>query len=155
MGTINHLIELVSVGIEVLAAAVILAAIVSFVFTKGAVRYLFQRATASTVGTSSTTESTKPSLGKPLLIALELLVAADVLRTVLLEPNLYNVATLALLILVRTFLSWSMRLEMDGRWPWQPEHRDTMRGVSERRSNSLQPRRERTHQFTGDAKGLP
>jgi uncharacterized membrane protein len=155
VGTINHLIELVSVGIELLAAAVILAAIVSFALTKGAVRYLFQRGTAGTLGTSSTAENTKPSLGKPLLIALELLVAADVLRTVVLEPTLYNVATLALLILVRTFLSWSMRLEMDGRWPWQPEHRGTIRRVNQRRSNSLQPRAERTHQFTGDAKGLP
>jgi uncharacterized membrane protein len=113
--TIRHLIEWTSVGIEVAAAAVIVAAIVSLALTRGAVRNLFQR------GPACTAERYKHSLGKPLLMALELLVAADVLRTVVLEPTLDNVVGLALLILVRTFLSWSMRVEMDGRWPWQPK----------------------------------
>lgn len=115
METIRHVIEWTSVGIEVVAVAVIVAAIVSLVLTRGAVRYLFQRSATDAA------ESYKHSLGKPLLLALELLVAADVLRTVVLEPTLDNVAALALLILVRTFLSWSMRVEMDGRWPWQPK----------------------------------
>jgi uncharacterized membrane protein len=115
LGTIRHLIEWTSVGIEVLAVAVIVAAIVSLALTRGTVRYLLQRSTSSTPGDGEN----KPSLSKPLLMALELLVAADVLRTVVLEPTLYNVVALALLILVRTFLSWSMRVEIDGRWPWQ------------------------------------
>jgi len=113
LGTIRHLIEWTSVGIEVLAVAVIVAAIVSLALTRGTVRYFLQRSTSPGDG------ETKPSLSKPLLMALELLVAADVLRTVVLEPTLYNVVALALLILVRTFLSWSMRVEIDGRWPWQ------------------------------------
>ena len=117
MGTIRHLIEWTSVGIELLAVAVIVAAIVSLALTRGAVRYLLQRRTSGTQGDAEN----KPSLSKPLLMALELLVAADVLRTVVLEPTLNNVIALALLILVRTFLSWSMRVEMDGRWPWQPK----------------------------------
>ena len=117
MGTIRHLIEWTSVGIEVLAVAVIVAAIVSLALTRGAVRDLLQRSTPGTQGDAEN----KPSLSKPLLMALELLVAADVLRTVVLEPTLNNVVALALLILVRTFLSWSMRVEMDGRWPWQPK----------------------------------
>jgi uncharacterized membrane protein len=117
VGTIRHLIEWTSVGIELLAVAVIVAAIVSLALTRGAVRYLLQRSTSGTQGDAEN----KPSLSKPLLMALELLVAADVLRTVVLEPTLNNVIALALLILVRTFLSWSMRVEMDGRWPWQPK----------------------------------
>lgn len=117
MGTIRHLIEWTSVGIEVLAVAVIVAAIVSLALTRGVVRYLIQRSTSGTPGA----DENKPSLSKPLLMALELLVAADVLRTVVLEPTLDNVKALALLILVRTFLSWSMRVEMDDRWPWQPK----------------------------------
>jgi uncharacterized membrane protein len=117
VGTIRHLIEWTSVGIEVLAVAVIVAAIVSLALTRGVVRYLIQRSTSGTPGAAEN----KPSLSKPLLMALELLVAADVLRTVVLEPTLNNVIALALLILVRTFLSWSMRVEMDGRWPWQPK----------------------------------
>ena len=98
-----------------LAVTVIVAAIFSLALTKGAVRYLLQIGTA---GTFMVAES-RPSLSKPLLMALELLVAADVLRTVVLEPTLNNVVALALLILVRTFLSWSMRAEIDGHWPWQ------------------------------------
>lgn len=116
METIRHLIEWTSVGIEVIAVAVIVTGIVSLAFSRGAVRYLFLRSTASTVGAA---EGYKHSLGKPLLVALELLVAADVLRTVVLEPTLNNVVALGLLILVRTFLSWSMRVEMEARWPWQ------------------------------------
>ena len=116
METIRHLIDWTSVGIEVLAIAVIVTGIVSLALSRGAVRYLFQRSTASTVGAP---EGNKHSLGKPLLVALELLVAADVLRTVVLEPTLSNVVALGLFILARTFLSWSMRVEMEGRWPWQ------------------------------------
>jgi uncharacterized membrane protein len=59
-------------------------------------------------------------LGRALLIGLEILVAADVVRTVALEPTLVNVATLGLLVIIRTFLSWSIVLEVEGRWPWQP-----------------------------------
>jgi uncharacterized membrane protein len=53
------------------------------------------------------------------LLGLELLVAADVVRTVALEPTLKNVGVLGLLVLIRTFLSWSLTVEMEGRWPWQ------------------------------------
>jgi uncharacterized membrane protein len=58
-------------------------------------------------------------LGYALLLGLEILVAADVVRTVALEPTLVNVATLGLLVIIRTFLSWSIVLEVEGRWPWQ------------------------------------
>ena len=62
----------------------------------------------------------KHSLGRTLLLGLEILVAADVVRTVALEPTIQNVATLGLLVVVRTFLSWSLVVEIENRWPWQP-----------------------------------
>lgn len=65
----------------------------------------------------------KHSLGAGLLLGLEILVAADVIRTVALEPTLENVITLGLLVVVRTFLSWALILEVEGRWPWQPVSR--------------------------------
>ena len=49
--------------------------------------------------------------------------AADVVRTVALEPTLNNVAILGLLVVVRTFLSWSMTVELEGSWPWQRANR--------------------------------
>ena len=60
-------------------------------------------------------------LGRVLLLGLEILVAADIVRTVALEPSFQNVAVLGLLVLVRTFLSWSIVVEIEGRWPWQPK----------------------------------
>ena len=60
-------------------------------------------------------------VGKALLLGLELLVAADIIRTVALEPTLLNVGILSLLVVVRTFLGWTLSLEIEGRWPWQAE----------------------------------
>ena len=60
-------------------------------------------------------------LGKALSLGLEFLVAADVIRTVTLAPTFSNIGVLAAIVLTRTFLSWSLVVEMEGRWPWQPE----------------------------------
>ncbi|MFC9917556.1 DUF1622 domain-containing protein [Agromyces binzhouensis] len=58
-------------------------------------------------------------LGRGILIGLELLVAADIIRTVAVEPTLESVGVLALIVVIRTFLSWSLEVEISGRWPWQ------------------------------------
>lgn len=58
-------------------------------------------------------------LGRSILLGLELLVAADIIRTVAVSPTLESVAALAVIVLIRTFLSWSLELEITGRWPWQ------------------------------------
>ncbi|MFE5672364.1 DUF1622 domain-containing protein [Agromyces sp. NPDC056523] len=58
-------------------------------------------------------------LGRGILVGLELLVAADIIRTVAVTPTLESVAVLALIVLIRTFLSWSLAVEITGRWPWQ------------------------------------
>ena len=59
-------------------------------------------------------------LAKSLLLSLEILIAADVIRTVILEPDLNKILGLGLLVLIRTYLSLSLMVEMEGRWPWQP-----------------------------------
>lgn len=58
-------------------------------------------------------------LGRSILLGLELLVAADIIRTVAVTPTLEGVGVLAVIVLIRTFLSWSLELEITGRWPWQ------------------------------------
>ena len=63
-------------------------------------------------------------LGRSILLGLELLVAADIVRTVAVAPTFEGVGVLALIVLVRTFLSFTLELETTGRWPWQKE-RDT------------------------------
>ena len=104
------LIELAAQAIEAFAVAIIVIAIVH-----GSVRYLFH----ITKRVEDAYEQYKIQLGKALLLGLEFLVAADVVKTVVLEPTLQNVAILGLLVIIRTFLSWSLVVEIEGRWPWQ------------------------------------
>jgi uncharacterized membrane protein len=58
-------------------------------------------------------------LGGVILLGLEILVVADLVRTVIVEPTLSSVAALGLLVLVRTLLSWSITVEVEGTWPWK------------------------------------
>lgn len=59
------------------------------------------------------------SLGKAILLGLELLVAGDIIKTVAVSPTLENMAVLGAIVAIRTFLSFSLELEINGRWPWQ------------------------------------
>lgn len=58
-------------------------------------------------------------LGRSILLGLEFLIAGDIVRTVAVEPTLENVGVLALIVLVRTALSFVLEVEITGRWPWQ------------------------------------
>jgi uncharacterized membrane protein len=127
---IHQLIEWAALGVEVLAVAVIVAGVVFVVLTRGTVRYLFR------LQEHEAYESYKQQLGRPLLLGLELLVAADVIRTVALAPTLDNVAVLGLLVLVRTMLSWSLAVEIEGRWPWQAKPSPPSDSVSPKENKS-------------------
>jgi uncharacterized membrane protein len=61
----------------------------------------------------------RQQLGRTILLGLELLVAADIVRTVAVTPTIRSVSVLAVIVLIRTFLSFSLELEITGRWPWQ------------------------------------
>ena len=67
----------------------------------------------------------RQDLGRAILLGLEFLVAGDIIRTVVVAPTLENVVILGLIVLIRTFLSMAMQLELEGRWPWQ--HADAIR----------------------------
>ena len=58
-------------------------------------------------------------LGRSILLGLEFLVAADIIRTVAVDPTFYSVGVLAIIVIIRTFLSFTLELEITGRWPWQ------------------------------------
>jgi uncharacterized membrane protein len=58
-------------------------------------------------------------LGRSIVLGLELLVAADIIRSVAIDPTFVSVGVLGLIVLVRTFLSWSLEVEINGEWPWQ------------------------------------
>jgi len=61
----------------------------------------------------------RQDLGRAILLGLEFLVAGDIIRTVVVSPTLDNVVVLGLIVLIRTFLSMALQLEVEGRWPWQ------------------------------------
>jgi uncharacterized membrane protein len=63
--------------------------------------------------------SFRAALARALLLGLEILIAADVVRTAALSPTILNFEALGVLVIVRTFLSWSIVVEIEGRWPWQ------------------------------------
>jgi uncharacterized membrane protein len=102
-------IELAALGIEILAVVIIVTAVV---FGTGRFLVHVQQHVDDAYNLY------KVHLAKSLLLGLEFLVAADIVRTVALEPTLHNVGILGLLVLVRTFLSWSIVVEIEGRWPW-------------------------------------
>jgi uncharacterized membrane protein len=109
-------IEYAALLIELLAVSIIVIAIIFAL-----ARYLWRYATRRME--NDLYHQLKVSLGKALLLGLEFLVAADIIRTVALEATLESVIVLGLLVLIRTFLSWALVVEIDGRWPWQQTKR--------------------------------
>ena len=107
----KHLVELVGDLGDVLGVAII-----ALGTTWGAIRFLLaacqKRATEGY-------EAYRLQIVRTLLLGLEVLVAADIIRTVAISPSLSSVAVLAAIVAIRTFLSWSLILEIEGRWPWQ------------------------------------
>lgn len=73
----------------------------------------------------------RADIGRGILVGLEVLVAADIIATVAIEPTLDSLAVLAGIVAIRTFLSLSLEVEVSGRWPWQ----QTAREVSERQQS--------------------
>ena len=61
----------------------------------------------------------RQDLGRAILLGLEFLIAGDIIRTMGVAPTLENVFILALIVVIRTFLSMALQLEVEGRWPWQ------------------------------------
>ncbi|GAA1972445.1 DUF1622 domain-containing protein [Terrabacter lapilli] len=72
----------------------------------------------------------RQQLGRTILLGLELLVAADIIRTVAVTPTLSSVLVLAIIVLIRTFLSFSLELEITGRWPWQKDPTEDRTGTT-------------------------
>jgi len=58
-------------------------------------------------------------MGRSIVLGLEFLIAGDIIRTVIVSPTLESVAVLAVIVLVRAFLTMTLTLEIEGRWPWQ------------------------------------
>jgi len=112
METIDHLVECVALGVELLAVAIV---VIASIFGTG--RFLFHLHKKS----EAAYVQYKVHLGKALLLSLELMVAADIIETVALTPTFESVAALGLLVVIRTLLSWTITIEIEERLPWRPK----------------------------------
>ena len=103
-----------SVGL-VIDAAGVLTIVAAMVFaTVRFVRLVFRRG-----GGKDPYRAFRHDLGRGILLGLEFLVAADIIRTVAIAPTMHSVLVLGLIVLIRTFLSTALEVELEGRWPWR------------------------------------
>ena len=110
-----ELIELSIRLIEIIAIAVILFALIY-----GMGRYLF-RIIRNRKWRREDYVELRGTLARALMLGLEILVAADIIKTVTLDNSLQSVAVLFLLVITRIILSWSLVVETENRWPWQKQ----------------------------------
>jgi uncharacterized membrane protein len=98
-------------AVEIAGVAVLLfgAAIASAVFLGGWRRD----------GLGDAYHAYRANLGRAILLGIEFLIIADIIRTVTLELNLPNLAALGAIVLIRTFLSMALEVEIGGTWPWR------------------------------------
>jgi uncharacterized membrane protein len=115
-------IEFAGMGVMLIGG---LAALVAFL-----VRLARRRAHAGG-GFEPTYRDLRADLGRAILLGLEFLVAADIIGTVAVAPTFTNLGVLGLIVVIRTFLSFSLELEISGRWPWQhPASQAPARGAA-------------------------
>lgn len=111
---VAELVEHVGEGVEVVGVAVIVLGVVASMIAFAAVWIPREPADVAY-------RHVRRSLGRSILLGLEILVAGDIIRTVALEPTFTSVGVLGIVVLIRTFLSFALEVEITGRWPWQGE----------------------------------
>jgi uncharacterized membrane protein len=109
---VDSALEWISTGIEIAGVAIIVIGAVT-------ATALFLRNGLSAGNWARSFDGYRANLGRGILLGLELLVAADIIGTVAVTPSLENLAVLGAIVLIRTFLSFSLEVEIEGRWPWQ------------------------------------
>ena len=106
-----HLAEVVATIIEIAGVLVIGIGVVAATFVSARIKMGDRKAV--------TYVAFRKEMSRWLLLGLELLIAADVITTVTLDLKLESVLALGILVIIRTFLAWSITMENEGRWPWQ------------------------------------
>ena len=114
--TVDAVMHLLATGIEIAGVGIIvISAIIAAL--------LFLRQGMRNQDWNTAYEGLRANLARGILLGLEFLVAADIIGTVALTPNFESLGVLAGIILIRTFLSFSLEVEIEGRWPWQRKSR--------------------------------
>lgn len=81
--------------------------------------FIFARQSLASGNGGEALATLRSNFGRSILLGLEFLIAADIINTVAVRPTLESVIVLGAIVLIRTFLSFSLELEIEGRWPWQ------------------------------------
>lgn len=110
--TIGSIVHGVTRAVELVGIATILAGM-------SASTIAFVRRVRASADHEAALRTYRTGLGRAILVGLEFLVAGDIINTVAVAPTLYSVAVLAGIVFIRTFLSLSLGVEVEGRWPWQ------------------------------------
>jgi uncharacterized membrane protein len=110
---VQHIAEYCAAGLEMLGIGLIV--LFALLSTVRAVVDRFRGQATETIF-----RKYRQQLARGILLALELLVAADIVHTVAVNLSYDSVGVLAIVVLIRTFLSFTLELELNGRWPWQP-----------------------------------
>ena len=111
--------SVVDAAMHWLAMIIEVAGVSIIVVGASAATALFVYGGVFTVGWPAAFRHYRANLGRGILLGLELLVAADIIGTVAVTPSFENLAVLGLIVLIRTFLSFSLEVEIEGHWPWR------------------------------------
>src|SRR5687768_79692 len=129
---LREFVEIAGAAAEIAGVALIIGGLVI-----GSARYVLARKAEG----ASRYQRYRHDLGRAILLGLEVLVAADIIQTVAFTPTMDSVIVLAMIVAIRTFLSWSLALELDGRWPWQRAAEPALAQIDARApSRELQPK---------------
>ena len=121
-----EIMELIGQGVDAAGVAVMVLGIIT-----ATVYFLNKRLRGG--GHVEAYQNYRQGVGRAILLGLEILIAADIIRTVAVEPTFQSLGILAVVILIRTFLSITLELELEGRWPWQqrePELKERVESAS-------------------------
>jgi uncharacterized membrane protein len=110
MQQFRNVMELIGTGIDAVGVLVVVA---GALYATG--RFLVRREELP----ATPYRIYRQNIGRAILLGLEFLVAGDIIRTVVVSPTIANVLALGLIVLIRTFLSMSLEVELEGKWPWQ------------------------------------
>ena len=124
--TVAHVVDVVE-GVGV--AIMVLGALGAFVLFAQRIRRGIERAY----------QQLRENIGRLILLGLEVLIIADIIRTIVVEPTLESVAVLGSIVVIRILLSFSLEVEIDGAWPWRRAgaHSDGVADAQDLRSPNL------------------
>jgi uncharacterized membrane protein len=123
---IHAYVDLLAKALELAGVAIIVGGIIVATFT-------FIRDGKREGNWESAYSYYRSNIGRGILLGLELLVGADIISTITAPLTIESVGLLAGIVLIRTFLSFSLETEIEGCWPWQRAAKDAVRGETDRR----------------------